>query len=78
MRHSIDKYLIAGTDPTAVASLVREMDAADYVELMDRIDTVMESSGGNGPDAESDLESFDWLKRAAALAEKYEARAFEI
>lgn len=49
MAHSIDRFLTAGTDETAIARLVVEMNAADCDELMEHIDMVMESNDSNGP-----------------------------
>ena len=78
MRQAIDAFLATGTDEAAAARLVGEMNATDYDELMDRIDKVMESNDGTGPDKDTERESFEWLKRAAALAGEYEKCAFEI
>jgi len=78
MRRLVDNYLTLGANASAAAHLVREMNATDYNELMDRIDKVMASNDGAGPDKDTERESFDWLKRAAALAGEYETRTFEV
>ena len=78
MRSLIDTFLAMGADEAEAAVLAGEMNAVDYDDLMHRIDQVMDSNDGNGPDEVSDRESFEWLKLAAALASEYERRAFEI